>query len=74
MQEQLGIAEPRMFMLVDATARPPESLAFNIFAGRLAEGWTVPGAFRYVSWFLPRHYRVIGVPEESLLTQHFQAL
>ncbi len=74
MQEQLGIAEPRMFMLVDATARPPESLAFNIFASRLAEGWTVPGAFRYVSWFLPRHYRIIGVPEDSSLAQHFQPL
>ena len=74
MREQIGIAQPAMFMLVDAAARPPESLAFNVFPNRLAEGWTVPGALRYVSWFLPRHYRVIGVPEESSLTRHFQKL
>lgn len=74
MREQLGIVEPRMFMLVDVTARPPESFAFNVFPNRLAEGWTVPGALRYVSWFLPRHYRVISIPEESSLARHFQAI
>ena len=74
MREQLGVTEPKLFMLVDATAHPPESLVFNVFPNRLAEGWDLPGALHCVSWFLPRHYRVISVPEDSTLTRHFQPL
>lgn len=74
MQDQLGIAEPAVFLLVDAGAHPPESLVFNLFPDRLAPGWTLDGAFRYLSWYLPRHYRLIGIPENSSLTEHFRAI
>ncbi len=74
LQKDLGIAEPAMFLLVDAAARPPESLVFNVFPEKLPPGWTISGALRYLSWFLPRHYRLIAVPENSSLTRHFRAM
>jgi hypothetical protein len=74
MRDQLGIAYPAVFLLSDAAIQPPDSLVFNVNGQQLREGWTPEGALRYLTWFLPRHYRIIGVPADSSLAQHFQPL
>jgi hypothetical protein len=74
MRETLGIANPSVFLIVDAAVQPPESLVFNVAGQALAAGWTEEGAVRYLHWFLPRHYRTITVPADSSLARHFQPL
>ncbi len=74
MRDTLGIAHPAVFLIADAAMQPPESLVFNISGQPLAADWSEQAALRYLTWFLPRHYRAISVPADSSLARHFQAL
>ena len=74
MQQSLRVAEPSVFLMVRAADPQPNQLVFSVFPedfGTEAEFFSVIGC---LSWFLPRHYSITGIPKGSEMCQHFLPL
>lgn len=70
-----GVKEPGVILISDASATPPESLAFSVYP----EDFRSRDAFndvmsRLKNWFLPPHYGLVALPRSSEYDSNFVPL
>jgi hypothetical protein len=70
-----GVQNPRVLLISDASATPPQSLAFSLYESDFVS----PEAFNEVmnrlkAWFLPPHYGLIVLPKSPDYESHFVPL
>ena len=74
LQRMMAIPEPGVFLLLRPGVTPTQELVFSVFPENFASQEIFQGALGALSWFLPRHYRMVNIPKDSQLVQYFQPL
>ena len=70
-----GIKRPKLMMVCRTIDEQViQELAFNIFREDFKSLDQLNYRLKQISWFLPRHYVVLSVPNESSFTKHFADL
>ena len=70
-----GVKDPRVLLISDASATPPQSLAFSIYADDFATAEAFNEVMnRLKAWFLPPHYGLIVLPRSGEYESHFVPL
>lgn len=73
LSDDLGVDEPKMFMVVDPAYNPPQALVFSVFPEDFENHDEFEMGYSRLGWFLPDWYRLGHVSEDSDLREHFQA-
>ena len=73
--QQYGVTNP-MVMLVTRpiNGKLAQELAFNVFAEDFKNTEQLNYMLKQISWYLPRHYIMLSVPQGSDMAKHFAAL
>ena len=74
MREDLGIEVPLFLAVLGVETNVDPLLGFNIFPEDFAEEGEFDSAMSGLSWFLPSHYDLIVVTEDSALGEAFTEL
>lgn len=53
---------------------PPTQLVFSVFPDEFEQMEQFQAALKEISWFLPRHYPVLAIPQDSTLSESFKPL
>ena len=73
--KSIGINRPKIMMVCRTIkGQVIQELAFNIFREDFQSIDQLNYRLKQISWFLPRHYVVLSVPNESNFTTHFADL
>ena len=73
--KSIGIKRPKLMMVCRTIdGQVIQELAFNIFREDFESIDQLNHRLKQISWFLPRHYIVLSVPNESSFTNHFADL
>ena len=63
-RQQMGFPEPKMCLIMDPQLKPSRNIAINIGIDDVGGNEDqLRDIFRYVSWFLPRNYGLMSVPD-----------
>lgn len=71
MQQSLGIKEPKVFLMHRAADKRPMQIVFSVFREKHKIDQHYFNTLNHLSWFLPRHYSITGIPMFSELCSHF---
>jgi hypothetical protein len=71
--KRMGLEQPGV-LLMHRPSVPESNLVFNVFPEMFASEEDFRVALGSVSWFLPRHYSVLGVSGETFPPEAFHAL
>ncbi len=71
--KRMGLEQPAV-LLMHRPSVPESNLVFNVFPEMFASEEDFRVALGSVSWFLPRHYSVLGVSGETFPPEAFHAL
>jgi len=74
MQRGLGIQEPKVLLLHRPKDPKPMQLVFSVFREQYQSDHQYFGVLHRLSWFLPRHYTITGVPMSSDLQKELVPL
>ncbi len=66
----LGVESPKVLLMHRPSARPSQQLIFNLFPEDFETEEAYTTALQALKWFLPRHYGLTGVPQDSELAQN----
>lgn len=73
--KSIGIKRPKIMMVCRTIdGQVIQELAFNVFREDFQSIDHLNYRLKQISWFLPRHYVVLSVPNESSFTTHFADL
>ena len=73
--KSIGIKRPKIMMVCRTIeGQAIQELAFNIFREDFQSIDQLNYRLKQISWFLPRHYVILSVPNESSFTNHFADL
>jgi hypothetical protein len=62
----LGINDGKLLLLNRPKSGAPEELVFNLTPDKFGKQEKFESVMRSISWFLPRHYRYVSMPEASM--------
>lgn len=74
MQQVLGVKEPRVFLMHRALDSRPMQLVFSVFPEQYKTEKNYFNVLNGLSWFLPRHYSITGIPISSEMQKNFVPL
>jgi hypothetical protein len=74
MQQSLCVKEPQVFLMHRAADSRPMQLVFSVFREQFQTDETYFNALNHLSWFLPRHYSITGIPMSSDMRKNFAPL
>ena len=74
MRRSLGIDEPQVFLMHRAADPRPMQLVFSVFREQFETEEQYFLVLNHLSWFLPRHYSITGIPMSSDLRNNFVPL
>lgn len=74
MRQSLGTTEPKVFLMHRAADTRPMQLVFSVFREQFKTDQHYFDVLNQLSWFLPRHYTITGIPMGSELQKNFVPL
>ena len=70
----IGVAEPKVMLIMDEKVRPKRSLVFNFHAEDFGGAEVFQNELRRLHWFMPRSRGLVGFERDNELLRHLQPL